>query len=1131
MSLQFYIGRSGSGKSTVLYKNIIEDSIKNPKQNYILIVPDQFTLDTQKTVIEMHPRHGTMNIDIVSFHRLAWRVFEEISKDPGVVLEDLGKSMVLSRILGKRQKELLLFGSSRNKIGFIDELKSLLSEFYQYRIGMEELKAQQKKEREGSLLSEKLSELIVIMEEFEAFMGKDYIVAEQLLSVLGQRAPESMLLKDSIICLDGFTGFTPVQYELLNSLLPLCKEMIVTVTMDEKELGFQKILDYELFASSKEMIQKLKKIALDRKIPVLESIVLTEENVPKNRFYQNPELAYLEKNLFRPFYKPNPKKTESLSVHYFQDPEEEAFFTADYISRLVREKRYRYRDIAVISGDMERYDMRLKRIFDDYHIPCFLDDTKGIRNHPLAECIRGLFALVEYDFNYESVCNYAKNGMSSITKEEADALDNYLLASGIRGYRGLSKEFTKKPGRIGEAVFQKAENARKQMIEEVGELMKVFRKKTALVEDYLKALYFYMEKMEYEQKLSKEEKRFEAEGDFVMMKAYGQIFPAVIHLIDKIHEILGPEEMELGELQKIVDAGLDEMKLGVIPPGIDQVVIGDTQRTRLTNIKVLFFLGVNEGVIPKPAKGGGILSDMDREKLTRDDFSLAPSAKQNTALEQFYLYLNLTKPQDRLYLTLAGTDQEGKSIRPSYLLERLLLIFPNMTVVRDEKERKNHAYTIKSILPDIRDGLNRFLSGEEEKEDQEMFYWLFQTEEGKKWISLALDGRFYKNEESPLSLQAAKAIYGLDIGASVTRLESYAGCAFAHFLRYGLMLAERAKYQLRSADLGQILHRCLELVSKEAGKEPGGLKRMEDKKRDQLVEDCLRIAVENYGSSIFHSTARNEACIDRMERLSKRTVWAIQKQLLSSDFEPEEFEWKFQSRKDLEAVRFSLDHQANLELMGVVDRIDCYEEDESLYLKIIDYKSGMQSFQLEDIYNGLQLQLVVYLNAAVEKAKKDKKKRVVPGGIFYFHIQDPLVEEDSQKSVEEELLSEFSLSGLVLADPDIVNHLDWEGQRSIPVSITKKGEFSARSSVATEEQFEALSTYVKKQLVRYGNEIIGGNISIAPYRTEKKTACDYCEYRGVCGFDPSLPGNQYRRIRKKDKDEIWKQLEREGGLY
>lgn len=1120
MALQFVIGRSGSGKSTALYQSIIQESLKNPKTNYLLIVPDQFTLDTQKTLIGMHPMHGTMNIDILSFHRLAYKIFAELSQEPGVILEDLGKSMILQKILGKRKKECPLFGANRDKMGFIDELKSLFSEFYQYNIRPEQLEKQLEQEKEGTLLHEKLSELLIIMREFESFMGQDYIVAEQLLTELGRRAGESKILKDSVICLDGFTGFTPVQNDLLAKLLPICKTMYVTITMDERELGFTKILDYELFSASKEMIWKLRKIAQEQDIQILPEWIVQG----KGRHEAGSELSFLEQNLFRMHRKTYEKPTKQLEVRRLTDPEEEALFAAKTISRLVREEGIRYREIGIISGDLSCYGRRLARILEEYEIPYFLDDTTGMRSHPLVECIRGVFALFEYDFNYESVCHYVKNGMTEIKKEDGDALDHYLLATGLRGYGVFSGKFKRKPRRLGEKFCEQAERARQGLYEEMKELAPVFRKKKGRVLDYLNALYDYMVKMEYEEKMEEAAARFEEEGEFVFASAYSQVYRLLIQLLDKIAVILGEEEMELVELRKIMDAGLEELELGVIPQGPDQVVIGDMERTRLGQLKVLFFLGVNEGLIPKPEKGGGILSESDREALTEGNLALAPGARQSTGREQFYLYLSLTKPSEKLYLTLATVDQEGKSLRPSYLLGRLKMLFPKLSV-QEGLEKERAYYRLRSSLPDLRECLQKWFMGETNQEEEAFLHWMYQKEEGKNWIEDALKGRFYTNEEKELSLEVAKAIYGLHMEASVTRLESYAGCAFAHFLKYGLMLAKRQRYQIQSADLGQILHRCLELFSKEVKERKIGIRFMEDQARDDLAVECLRRAVEDYDSAIFHSSARNEACIERMERLVKRTIWALAQQLKRSDFEPAEFEWKFQSRKELEAVKLSLDHGGSLALQGVIDRIDYYEDEESLYLKIIDYKSGMQTFQLSDIYNGLSLQLVVYMNAAVEKARKDQKKNVVPAGIFYFHIQDPLAERKEGVSMEEELLAQFDLSGLVLDEKDIVEHLDSGDVKAVPVAYKKDGTFTAASSVASRERFSFLGNYVKEKLVTYGNEILNGNISIAPYREDKKTACDYCDYKGVCGFDPSFSGNRYRKLHKKDKQQIWDDLE------
>jgi len=1122
MALRCIIGRSGGGKSTVLYEHIIEESLKNPKVNYLIITPDQFTLDTQKMVIGMHPYHGTMNIDILSFHRLAHRVFEELSVEPGVILEDLGKSMVLQKILGKRKKELPLFGSNRDKMGFIDEMKSLFSEMYQYGVTQESLRNQLNKEKEGTLLHEKLWELLIILKDFEEFMGQDFIVAEQLLTVLGRRAEESEILKNSVVILDGFTGFTPVQNDLLARIMPICKDMFVAVTMDETEAGFKKILDYELFAVSKETISKLKTIAKEQNVPVLEDWLI--KNEVGGRFKRGGELDFLERNLFRMGGGSYRNTTEKIQVRQLADPEEEALYAARTISRLVREDGFRYREIGIIAGDLSRYGMRLGRIFKEYEIPCFLDDTTGMRSHPLVESIRGIFALFEYDFSYESICHYIKNGMTEIRMEDGDALDNYLLATGLRGYGVFTSKFKRKPRRIGDKIYAQAEQAREQLYEEIKELAVVFRKKKGCVREYLEALYLYMVKMEYEQKMEIAAAEFEEKGDFVFMSAYSQVYGLIIQLLDKIVGIIGEEEMELSELRKIMDAGLEQLELGVIPPGPDQVVIGDVERTRLNQIKVLFFLGVNEGIIPKPEKGGGILSNSDREELLKDQFILAPGGRKNAALEQFYLYLSMTKPSEKLYLTLASVDQEGKAIRPSYLISRLKLLFPQLTI-GEGLENKREYYTKKSSLSYVRQGLDSWFLGKADKEEEALLNWLFRTEEGEAWIRDALRGRFYTNGEKGLSLEAAKAIYGLRMESSVTRLESYAGCAFAHFLKYGLMLSGRQKYQIQSADLGQILHRCLELFSKEAKERGEGLRFMEDGTRDTLAVDCLRRAVEDYDSAIFHSSARNEACIERMERLVKRTVWALCEQLKKSDFEPAEFEWRFQSRKELEAVKLSLNHGGTLELQGVIDRIDYYEDADNLYLKITDYKSGMKMFQLSDIYHGLSLQLVVYLNAAMEKAKKDQGKNVVPAGIFYFHIQDPLVELIEGTSAEESLLAEFDLSGLVLGEKEIVEHLDFGEEKSLPVSYKKDGAFTAASSIATREQFKMLGDYVKKQLITYGNEILEGNISIEPYKEEKRTACDYCDYKGVCGFDSSFAGNKYRKIKKTDKKELWNQIE------
>lgn len=1099
MSLQFIIGSSGSGKSYFAYRKIIEEAVSHPDTNYYVIVPEQFTMQTQKTLVEMHPAKGILNIDILSFERLAYRVFEEVGGDNRRLLEETGKSMVLQKMVQLHQKELPYLGSQMKKPGYLDEVKSLISEFMQYDVREEELDQMLSKTEDRKLLQMKLKDVGTLYQAFRNYLEGHYMTGEEVLDVLQGVLPMSLKLKDSVLLLDGFTGFTPIQNKVLRELLVICQKIYVTVTLDERENPFSIGKPHQLFYMSRKMIHTLAKLTRNVEEPIL---ITRGEN---SRFSKSPALGFMEQHLFR--YRKASYEKEQDEIHIFsaKSPLKEMEETARRIARLVRERGYRYGEIAVITGNLEEYASLAGQVFKEAGIPCFLDEKHTVLMNPFVEYLRAALEMVVKGFSYEGVFRYLRCGMSDIRRDETDRLENYVIALGIRGYHRWSEKWVRSyQGMEPEAILEINE-IRERFAEEVREFAEGFQGGKKTVREYCRCLYGFIVKSRIQEKLKASESLFARTGDKAMEKEYAQIYGIIMNLLDKMVEILGEETVTRQEFQQLLETGLAEAKVALIPPSMDQVVLGDMERTRLKDIKALFFIGVNEGSIPKNTEAGGILTEMDREFLGDEGIELAPSPREQMNIQRFYLYLNLTKPSEYLCLSYSRSSGKGEAIGPAYLIGSVLNLYPNLLAEQaGEQERPlDHLETPGTSLDYFLEGLTG--EGREDPVFRELYSWYLRSPEYGPVVRRLVDAAFYRKPVDCISKSVAKVLYGEVSPHSATRLERFCACAFAHFLRYGLQITERAEYEFRAMDMGNIIHRSLEDFAVEVRKNGLDWKTIGEEDRNRLADECLNRIAPDYGNTILQSSARNTYMIERTRRILHRTVWALQEQLKQGDFKPEGFEVSFGG--------------------GRIDRVDVLEDDDKILVKVIDYKTGSTSFDLVALYHGLQLQLMIYLDAAVQvEKKKYPGKEVEPAGIFYYNVKDPMIQEMIEADVEQvtgKILKELKMNGLVQADRDVAIKMD-RSLCSIPVAFNKDGSFRKTASVASREQFDILNRYVKKKIAGIREAILTGNAEVSPYELGKRNACTYCPYQTVCGFDKKMPGYEYRRLKNFSDEELWK---------
>lgn len=1068
MALNLILGGSGTGKSHLLYNRIIEESGNNPDKNFLVIVPEQYTMATQKKFVQLHPNHAIMQIDILSFQRLAGRVFSELGLEGQTILDDTGKNLIIRKVMEKHRKELAVFAGNFDKNGFVSEVKSVISEFLQYSIRPQDLPGIIASVSKSPALVDKLSDINTVYSAFMEYIEKDYITSEGILGLLAEHTKDSEIIRGSVIAIDGFTGFTPVQYDLIRQLLGIAKDIYVTVTIDSSEKI--NVIDgmENLFALSKETIASLLRLADEQRVNVAPYIMCEEPY----RFKKSEDIHFLEKNLFRYNHAKYIGEPERIRLYCGENPKDEIKYVAGKILELTRNAGLRYRDIAVVSADIGSYGTLAANIFAQNDIPVFVDYKRSIMGNPMIEFMRSAMKVIESNYSYESVFRFLRTGITGLNKEEIDELDNYCLALGIRGYKKWHSQWDgnylkKNSAKADLSILNEQRYRVAKMFEILEEGYDSAEKGKVKVQNMLTALYRFVAEAGLEQKMLELAGELENEGEMALSSQYRQIYGKIMELLDKISALLGDETIDKKEFAGIFDAGLEEIKVGLIPPTADCVLVGDMERTRLDNIRVLFFVGVNDGIVPKKKENKGILSELDRHTLQNANVVLSPDAAKKTFIDRFYLYINMTKPSDMLYITYAANSQDGKSIRPSYLVHTIYKLFPQITT--------------------------------EKFTDASSDAWLTIPKAVRTWEQI--------NHDEKLNKDTAAALYGEDMKESVTRLEQFASCEFAHFLKYGLEISEREEYRIQASDTGSILHRSMERISSEMVKSGEDFAKMSDEQRKELVSRIVTEVASEYGNSIFNNSSRNEYMVEKVKALADRTVWAAGKQLACEQFIPESFE-----------VRFSLplhvtDSRHTINLVGSIDRIDICEDDENVYVKIIDYKTGNDKFSLYKTYYGLKVQLMTYMMAALEyEKKKHPGKMVVPAGAFYFGVDNPIVDADSDADkIEEKILKELSYDGLV------------NGQIPENVLGSSADAIKADSHITT-GQFDVLSKHVSDTMSKMTGSMIEGNAAVNPLTDSGSDSCTYCSYRAVCGFYSDLPGNSLRRIRHMKDSEVWEEL-------
>ncbi|MDN4523738.1 helicase-exonuclease AddAB subunit AddB [Fictibacillus fluitans] len=1162
MSLRFILGRAGSGKTERSLGEIRDALFEQPQGPPIIyLVPEQMTFQSEYELAKTPGLDGMMRAQVFSFSRLAWKILGDVGGMTRLHITSVGMNMMLRKIIENKKQELRVFKKASEQNGFYSLMETMITEFKRYCVNPEQLEWNAQTllsfsgGEEGSVLRDKLSDLALIYGELEKALIYKYMDNEDYLRLLAEKIPHSEYVQQADFYIDGFHQFTPQELEVLNMLLKHARRVTVALTLDDSRSA-ENPHDLDLFYTPKKTCSVIRKIAKEENVMEEEPVFLKE--CP--RFEGSPSLAHLESQ-----YEQRPALEFGFSNDIFissaVNRRAEVEGAAREILTLVRDKGYRFKDIALSIRNMNEYQDLIETVFEEYEIPVFLDQKKPMLHHPLIELIRSSLETVTANWRYESVFRavktdllYPENSEYTFTelRHEMDELENYVLAYGIQGPRWKDK----KPWKVQrfqaleehqfvqtdeEVQKQEVLNEVRYMI--VSPLDKLSRdlKQAETVRDYCEVLFVYLERLHIPDKLERLSRKAQEEGRLRMAREHDQVWDAVIELLDEMVEITGSEAVKLDLWIKMLDTGLESLKFALVPPAIDQVLAGTMDRSRYSGVKCHFVLGVNDGILPAKPKDDGILSEDDRDLLEKNGVALAPGARRQLLDEQFLIYLSLTNAMDKLYIYYPLADEEGKNLLPSMVINRVKSLFPGIpeSFIQNDPEYGNDLSYIQrpqKAISHLNTQLREWKKGYPISGLWwDVYNWTTGQDQWKRLGQTVLGSLFYYNQEKKLSSSVTKELYGDAITASVSRMELQNSCAFSHFLSYGLKLQERRLYRLEAPDIGQLFHAALKNMDDYLGNHQMSW-------RDLSMKDCYRVAGEvvdrlalKLQSQILLSTSRHLYIKNKLSDIVGRASHMLSEHARASGFSPVGLELGFGNQQPLPPLKYTLPNGTSMEIIGRIDRVDSAEGSQGLMLRIIDYKSSSTGLNLSEVYYGIALQMLTYLDVVISHSVDWLGKEAHPAGVLYFHIHNPLLSQKKLLTFEEiqqELFKRFKMKGLVLADTETVQLMDTAFEKKsdiIPVSLTSKGFHPTHSSVATEEDFTSMTRYVRKVIKDVGTDITEGVIDIAPYQMKNKMPCTFCSYRSVCQFDQSLEENQYRLLKQESDDEILAKMREEGG--
>lgn len=1156
MGVGFITGRNGCNKTDKILDLCFEEAKKESTKPIYILVPEKYTYEMEKKLSDrfLVDKDPFFRIRVVSFSTLSKIVFTNVG---GIKDRKIGKSartMLIYKALDLASKDLKTFKSGGDGIGLVNKIMDIIIEFKQNDMSVDDI-FEMAENTDDEALKHKLNDLAKIYSKYENLIDKKYIDTEDSLSLFADKLVDFQDIKGATIFVDEYTGFTPVQYLVIEKLIISAENIYFSLTTDLRNFNSGR----GVFSKTNITFLKINEICQKNGVERLK-----DENMSLCSYFDGDDLIYLEKNIneFNP--KPYEKEVENIEIFEFNNTHLEIEYIAGEITRLVRDKGYRYNEITIGMRNLDSYSYLIKGIFENYDIGYFLDEKIAAKNNPIIVLILSILDMKLNNYSYNSMFRYLKSGLTGIDNEDIYRLENYVLANGIRGKRWFDNVWDFP---VSHSLDEEDEVFEKEYIENINKIRRLvmkpienLHKKLAgrnRVSEICRYLYDFTVEINLSARIDDIINRFENEDNLYKAKEYSQVWNIFISMLDELVEFLGDEKIGIEKFIRLMEAELEGFELGIIPPSRDQVFVTTVDRMKNPNTKIIFLLGVNDGVFPQTISDNSMLTDLEKEKLLSQGVKFDSDSITKAYDEQFLVYKAFSTSKSKLVVSYSVADFEGKAMRPSPLIKKLIKIFPKLkvNVILDEGEEytfedlKEKVSSKEKLFEDLLINIKKINSGEIDEKSSEIWrevYRFFKKDrEYEEKIRLVGEALKYCNYSGKLDKFIAGELYG-NGNFSISKIEKFAACPFSYFLTYGLNAKEREEYKFTPMDSGSYAHKILDEFSKRMILNGVSWNDIDDRYIESEVNRISGEILETKISYILNSSEKYKYLTNRVNKRLIDSIGIMSEQVRRSDFNPEGFEVGFGFKGSLPPIKYKLSDGRDINLRGKIDRLDVFDDGINKYLMVIDYKSSTRDINLDRVYHGLDLQLFIYMNAML-RYKMDKNLK--PAALLYSRFNPKLVgfddvEQASNSNSEEhkkKILEENKLNGLIIKDIDLHNHLDNTiGKVSLKSSILPleiKKDYSSFSKVSTrglfEDEFDVINEYVIEKSKEICENIYSGNIDIHPYRFSGSTPCEYCEFNAICQFDRYLNGNNYNNIYKKvhrnDYEEIIKLMKEKLG--
>jgi ATP-dependent helicase/nuclease subunit B len=1131
--LKLILGRSGAGKTQFSIQKASELAKNN--QSVILIVPEQITFNTEKMLLKKIGASACLNIEVLSFTRLAQRVFKECGGLACRYIDDCGRYIIMRLALKQVSDILKIYQKQAANSAFTKTMVDCVAEYKTYGVTPEMFQKTSVRLNDG-ILKQKLTDISLIMQTYNALLNQQFADSLDDLTKLDGKLEQYPFFNNKAVIIDEFKGFTAQEKQIISRILTQANDVYITLCADslndtEQGMGLFSLVKI----TARQLINISKKLNVDVAMPQILS---------KPQRFKNEDLIRLEENIFISHIMPLKQETENIHIVSAANTHDEAQYVAQTISTLVREQGCMFRDITVISGDMELYKGIIDPVFAKYDIPIFFDNRRSIDTHPLMVFVLSLLDIINHNFKADHIFRHLKTGILNMSIEDISVLENYVLMWDIKGFDAWQALWEFHPDGYGKEMMArdketlvKIDAIKNRFLQPLISLKNNINLKSN-GKDLVLNIYNFLCSVNIQGRIDELCKQLSENNEIELADEYARIWEVLIAIFDQLALTLGEHEVTLKEFASLLQLVIVNSDLGHIPASLDEVNFGSADRIRAGEPKYVFVIGLADGIFPKGGGKGGVFSENERKKLIENGLELA-SVQEQPIEERFFAYKAFTAATTGLYLSTPRSDAGGKVLRKSYFLTAVKSLFPGcMTKEEALSETMESIQNEKSAFEQLALNYNK---------KESITNILMRYFESKDNFTVKLEALHRASAKQPFMFNdksVSRKLYGENMHISPSKAETHRQCKFLYFCKYGIKARPRNKAELAAPEVGTLIHFVLEHLLSQT--KEVRIWNIPKPQLDTMVKSLLQEYADHFLGGLENKPERFKYLFLRLEATVISLVEHICAELSQSEFVPVDFEITigYDEKEPSSSVKpytITLEDGGNITVEGKIDRVDIMKKNQKTYLRVIDYKTGSKIFKLNDVVNGLNMQMLIYLFSLCENGKDrytENGEEVIPAGVLYLPAKRPNLdggrdtgEADLAKQIDEQL----KMSGIILDDAEIAFSMEKEGKGIyIPAKVKAEyneegrmiaAQFNSAASIASIEQFGQIKVHIIKTLKTMAKYLRDGNIAAIPVSGTGYNPCDYCDFMSVCGIEPE---DKVENLQSFDKEKVWELLKGDG---